>query len=130
MAVLEDEEEEGEPNLFCEDGPCDDAFFKAHRGNWENGISNVTIEICTYENDTGECEHYDTVYTNETGEAASYDGSCATYEWTASYEDNEIDSGIYEIWACGDDEDGNETEDYDEKFSSWDYYDYVFPHNS
>ena len=128
MAVLEDEEEEGEPNLFCEDGPCDDAFFKAHRGHWENGISNVTIEICTYENDTGECEHYDTVYTNETGEAASYDGSCATYEWTASYEDNEIDSGIYEIWACGDDEDDhddhgdNETEDYDEKFSSWDYY--------
>ena len=121
MAVLEDEEE-GEPNLFCEDGPCDDAFFKAHRGHWENGISNVIIEICTYENDTGECEHYDTVYTNETGEAASYDGSCATYEWTASYEDNEIDSGIYEIWACGDDEDDNETEDYDEKFSSWDYY--------
>ena len=122
MAVLEDEEEEGEPNLFCEDGPCDDAFFKAHRGHWENGISNVTIEICTYENDTGECEHYDTVYTNETGEAASYDGSCATYEWTASYEDNEIDSGIYEIWACGDDEDDNETEDYDEWFEDWDFY--------
>ncbi len=124
MAAMEDEEEEGEPNFFCEDGPCDDAFFKAHRGHWGNGISNVTIEICTYENDTGECEHYDTVYTNETGEAASYDGSCATYEWTASYEDNEIDSGIYEIWACGYDEDNgdNETEDYDEKFSFWYYY--------
>jgi len=122
MAVLEDEDEDGEANLFCEDGPCDDAFFKAHRGPWDNGVSNVTIEICKYEDDSDDCEYYDTIYTNETGDAFTFDGSCGTYEWEAIYDGNQIDGGIYWIWAgCGNTGGGG---DYDEWFEDH-YYDYL-----
>ncbi|MCS5659024.1 MAG: hypothetical protein NZ842_01335, partial [Dehalococcoidia bacterium] len=103
MAVIEDSDGDGEPNLFCDEGPCDDAFFKAHEGNWDNGISDVVIEIYEYDSGTGETEHYDTVYTNDTGEAVSYDNPCGEYVWNATYEDqdgwHEIDKGYYQVWA-------------------------------
>ena len=118
MAVLEDEDEDGEPNIFCEDGPCDDAFFNAHRGSWDNGVSDVTIEICKYEDDDDDCVYYDTIYTNDTGKASTYDGSCGMYEWSAIYDDNQIDGGMYQIWAgCGNT--GGGDEDYDEWFAEY-----------
>ncbi|SVD67020.1 uncharacterized protein METZ01_LOCUS419874, partial [marine metagenome] len=93
MAVLEDSNYDGDPNVFCDEGPCDDAFFKAHEGNWDNGISDVAIEIYEYDSGTGDMEWYETVYTNDTGEATSYDNPCGEYVWDAIYSDDEIDKG-------------------------------------
>ena len=119
MAVLEDSNYDGDPNVFCDEGPCDDAFFKAHEGNWDNGISDVAIEIYEYDSGTGDMEWYETVYTNDTGEATSYDNPCGEYVWDAIYSDDEIDKGYYQVWA-GCDGTGGGDDDYDEWFSYWD----------
>ncbi len=119
MAVIEDSDGDGEPELFCEEGPCDDAFFKAHEGNWENGTSDVVIEIYEYDSGTGDTEYYDTVYTNDSGEAVSYDNPCGEYVWNATYYDDEIDKGYYQVWAGCDGTGGGG--DNDEWFYDWDH---------
>jgi len=122
MAVMEDDNEDGYPNIFCGGGPCDDALFKAHEGHWDNGISDVVIEIYEYDSGTGETEHYDTVYTNDTGDAISYDHPCGEYVWNATYSGDEIDKGYYQVWAGCDGTGGGGDDDYDEWFYDWDYY--------
>jgi len=121
MGVMEDEVEEGEPNLFCEDGPCDDAFFRAHIGDFDNGVAGVEIEICKYD-DTEECEYYDTINTNSSGDAISYDGDCGVYEWNATYMGDEIDGGAYRILAHCDNNGGGGSGDSDEWFEDRDFY--------
>ena len=123
MAVMEDENGDGEPDFFCEDGPCDDAFFHAHIGGFDNGVAGVEIEICKYDDYTDECEYYDSIETNSSGDAISYDGDCGTYEWNATYMGDEIDGGIYRILAhCDNNGGGGDDGDYDEWFADSDFY--------
>ena len=118
MAVMEDENGDGEPNLLCEDGPCDDAFFHAHIGDFDNGVAGVQIEICKYDDDTDECEDYDYIETNSSGDAISYDGDCGIYEWNATYMNDQIDGGMYRILAhCDNNGGGGDDGDYDEWFA-------------
>ncbi|MFL2941581.1 MAG: PKD domain-containing protein [Candidatus Poseidoniales archaeon] len=122
MGVMEDEDEEGEPNLFCEDGPCDDAFFRAHIGDFDNGVAGVEIEICKYDDDNDECEYYDTIQTNSSGDAISYDGDCGVYEWNATYMGDEIDGGAYRILAhCDNNGGGGDDGDYVEWFNQHEF---------
>jgi len=100
----------------------DDVGFIAHQGSMseENGVEGVGIEISKYNHSTEEWEYHAYVETNETGEAWLYNETCGEYEWYASTDD---EKGYYEVWAhCDDDGNGGGDEDYDERFSYWDYY--------
>ena len=105
QAVLQDNDEDGDPDLDCEGGPCDDAYFAANIGDWDNGVQDVTIDIERYDEDNGYWDDYATTYTNESGHAAVFDNPCGEYRWEAYYDGNNIDEGYYTVWAyCDDDE--------------------------
>ena len=103
QAVLQDNDEDGDPDLDCEGGPCDDAYFAANIGDWDNGVQDVTIDIERYDEDNGYWDDYATTYTNESGHAAVFDNPCGEYRWEAYYDGNYIDEGNYTVWAYCDD---------------------------
>ena len=107
QAVLEDEDQSGDLNIECDGGPCDDAYFIANIGDWDNGVQDVTIDIERYDEESESWEDYATTYTNESGQGAVFDTSCGEYRWEAYYEGNNIDEGYYTVWAhCDDEDDG------------------------
>ena len=100
--------------------------FRAHKGPWDEGVEDVTINIWKYNNDTNEWDDYATLYTDSDG-FASDDQSCGEYEWVATYDGEDLEKGLdgyYQVWnECDFSDDGeNETEDYDEWFEDWDFY--------
>ena len=105
QAILEDEEESGEPNVDC-DSPCDDAYFAAYMGPWGSGISDITIDVRYYIEDNNTWEEYGTTYTNESGYAAMFNLHCGMFSWEAHLEDDIISSGDFFVHAnCEDSND-------------------------
>jgi len=105
QAVLQDNDEDGDLDIECDKGPCDDAYFVANIGGWDYGVQDVTIDIERYDEDNGYWDDYATTYTNESGEGAVFDNPCGEYRWEAYYNGNNIDSGYYTVWAYCDDND-------------------------
>ena len=102
QAVLEDEDEDGEPNEYCDYSSCDDAYFAAYMGHWDNGIPDITIDVNYYIEDDDSWEAYGTTSTNESGHATMFNLHCGMFSWEAHLEEDIISSGDFFVHAnCG-----------------------------
>ena len=108
QAIGENEDVEGEWNLGCDNGPCDDALFIAFIGPEDNTISDVKVEIKYYYEEDDVWDEYATEYTNESGLATVHDLDCGEYTWDASYNGDHVGSGYFVVLAnCDSDDEEN-----------------------
>ena len=126
IAVGVDEDFEGDLDLECDAGPCDDVGIIAYIGDPDDGgVEDINFDVFYWNSEEEEWEYYVTLATNESGMGIHHDTPCGEYMWMAELNGNEA-NGRFDVHAnCEsneyawfvdlvydiDDTDGNDYED-------------------
>ena len=126
IAVGVDEDFEGDLDLECDAGPCDDVGIIAYIGDPDDGgVEDINFDVFYWNSEEEEWEYYVTLATNESGMDIHHDTPCGEYMWMAELNGNEA-NGRFDVHAnCEsneyawfvdlvydiDDTDGNDYED-------------------
>ena len=99
IAVGLDENLEGDLELECDAGPCDDVGIIAYIGDPDDGgVQDIDFDIFQWNSEEGNWDYYVTLTTNESGIDILHDTPCGEYMWMTELNGNEA-SGIFEVHA-------------------------------
>ena len=99
IAVGLDENLEGDLELECDAGPCDDVGIIAYIGDPDDGgVQDIDFDIFQWNSEEGNWDYYVTLATNESGMDMHHDTPCGEYMWMSELNGNEAD-GIFEVHA-------------------------------
>ena len=94
-----DENYEGEFDLECDSGPCDDIGIIAYIGDPDSGgVENISFDIYQWNSEEEHYDYYVTLVTNESGIDVHHDTPCGEYMWMAELNGNEA-SGLFDVHA-------------------------------
>ena len=99
IAVGVDEDFEGDLDLECDAGPCDDVGIIAYIGDPDDGgVVDINFDIFQWNSEEEEWEFYVTLATNESGMDMHHDTPCGEYMWMAELNGNEA-NGRFDVHA-------------------------------
>ena len=115
VAVGVDEYYEGEFDLECDAGPCDDIGLIAYIGDPDDGgVENISLDIYQWNSEEEYYDYFVTLVTNESGMDMHHDTPCGEYLWVSELNGNEA-GGRFDVYAnCESDE-----------YAWFDYVDYL-----